>query len=132
MSFLERWASGEFGQVEARKAAGYQRPSIEVYRQRFANAAIEAAHQLRSGKTDEKMGWCAKTSRGFTVTLRLGTKPLDCGGGRTLTSFPDAESAASFMNVAAQAALAGELDDEIQRAQVKRRNAAEPAQEIPG
>lgn len=129
MSFLQRWAQGHFGQVEAKAINGYERPTIATYRQRFASAAADAAKQLRAGNTGEKMGWCTKSPRGFLVTLRLGVKALNCGGRRTQTIFPDAESAAAFMEAAAQAALAGELDDAIQQAQIKRK---QRTQEIAG
>lgn len=130
MSFLNRWAQGEFGQVQVKPFGGYSAPTIEDYRKRFVDSAKEAARKLREGVLPEPRGWYATRSpSGFVVTLRMGVKPIDAGGGRTQTLFNDAEGAAGFIEAAAQAASAGELDDALERARVKRKRRT---QEIAG
>lgn len=128
MSFLDRWAKGDFGHTGGKASGAHSSQTIEMRRKRFAEHATEAARNLRDGQPSKTMGWYSALSpEGFVVTLRVGVKMLDCGEGRTHTFCKDAESAAVFIEAAAEAATAGILDSALERAQIKRKRRTQEA-----
>ncbi len=119
--FLQEWADEQFGTIEGKMLGGYQPPSTATYRTRFANGAKAAASKILAGDEPERMGWFTRRGHCYVVTLRMGLKILDRGDGQTLTVFQDAGRAAQFLEAAATAALAGQLDELLERARPKKR-----------
>lgn len=120
MGFLDQWGNGGFGEVRGKERPAYQPPSLEIYRERLANAAEGAAVKLGAGEAPETMGWYAMKADEIEITLRMGVVPLALKDGRMRTRFKTVDRAVEFLTVAAAAARAGELDELITRARLKK------------